>query len=345
MNRHCTVSVCVIVIGLFLGISMAAAQETPIHEYYDHYGEGEWMEPAEETATVQSVTTIVSNPVVINPTFSAIPAPTPAAPSIMPGTIEASLQSLYSSPIQVYSIPLSYAFTENIKMELSVPYVRKQLKGEYTGADLTASGLGDITVGGKYRYGDIDRFQWITSFYLKLPTGKNEQFEDQHERLALGTGSYDFIINQSVSKLFGNFLTTANVGYTINTTGDYTETNNWGVNVRYENRAGNVFNYMAGAEYYTPARKLLAYANLAGIIMGHSHIKETYEDFPFLNRDEDKQDGLKTLDLIAGVKYMFSEKRGLRLGIIAPLWTTHDNDAIDAEGRDWLIDFGLSSRF
>ncbi len=340
MNKHCKVSLCVIVIGLFLGISMAAAQEPPMHD-----GEGEWTKSTEGTATVQSVTTIVSNPVVINPAFSAIPAPTPAAPYIMAGTIEASLQTLYSSSIQVYSIPLSYAFTENLKMELSVPYMRKQMKGEYTGADLTASGFGDITVGGKYRYGDINRYQWITSFYLKLPTGENEQFEDQQEQLALGTGSYDFIINQSVSRLLGNFILTANIGYTFNTTGDYTETNNWGVNVQYENRAGNVFNYLAGAEYYTPVRKLLAYANLAGIIMGHSHIKETYKDFPFLNRDEDKQDSLNTLDLIAGVKYMFSEKKGLRLGIIAPVWTAHDNDAVDAEGRDWLIDFGFSSRF
>ncbi|MBN2058958.1 MAG: transporter, partial [Deltaproteobacteria bacterium] len=266
MSKHCLVFVYVIVIGLFLGISIASAQEHPMHD-----GEGEWMEPPEETATVQSVTTIVTNPVVINPTFSAIPAPTPAAPSIMPGAIEASLQTLYSSPIQVYNIPLSYAFTENLKMELSIPYLRKQIKGEYTGADLTASGLGDITVGGKYRYGDINKYQWITSFYIKLPTGDNELFEDQQEQLALGTGSYDFIISQSVSRLFRNFLVTANVGYTINTTGDYTAINSWGVNARYENRAGNVFNYLAGAEYYTPMRKLLAYANLAGIIMGNSH--------------------------------------------------------------------------
>ena len=319
---------------------MAAAQEHPMHN-----GEGEWTESTEGAATAQSVTTIVSNPVVINPTFSAIPAPTPAAPYITAGTIEASLQTLYSSSIQVYSIPLSYAFTENLKMELSVPYIRRQMKGEYTGADLAASGLGDITIGGKYRYGDINRYQWITSFYLKLPTGENELFEDQQEQLALGTGSYDFIINQSMSRLLGNFLLMANIGYIFNTTGDYTATNNLGINVQYENRAGNVFHYMAGAEYYTPAPKLLAYANLAGIIMGHSHIKETYEGFPFLNRDEDKQDGLKTLDLIAGVKYMFSEKKGLRLGIIAPVWTAHDNDAVDAEGRDWLIDFGFSSRF
>ncbi len=346
MKKHYMATVGAILVSLLLSISTAEAQTPSMHE------SGSSPQSTAGGATVQSVTAVVSNPIVTNPTFSAIPAPPPAAPGAPPaapsplaGTTEVGFQSLYSTHMQVYSIPLSYAFTENIKAELSLPYVRKQLKGEYTGADLTASGLGDITVGAKYRYGDISRFQGMTSFYLKLPTGENKQFEDRQEQLALGTGSYDFIINQSVTGFFGNFLVIANVGYTFTTKGDYTETNNWGANVLYENRAGNVFHYMVGAEYYTPVPKLVAYANLAGIIMGHSHIKESYRDLPFLNRDEDKRDSLKTLDLIVGLQYMFKEKMGFRLGMVVPALTGYDPDAVDTQSRDWVFDFGFTGRF
>jgi hypothetical protein len=346
MKNNCMVFAFAIVMSLFLGISPAAAQEPWMSEH------GLSTQSASGGASVQSESTVVSNPVVTNPSFSTIPAPAPAAPGAPPaappalaGSTEVGFQTLYSTHMQVYSIPLSYAFTENIKAELSIPYVRKQLKGEYTGADLTASGLGDISVGGKYRFGDINKYQGITSFYLKLPTGQNKQFEDRQERLALGTGSYDFIINQSVAGFFGNFLVTATVGYTITTTGDYTETNDWGANVQYENKPGSVFNYMVGTEYYTPVRKLVAYANLGGVVMGRSHIKETYADWPFFNRDEDKKDALKTLDLIVGVKYMLTEKTGFRLGLIAPVLTGYDSDTMYTQSRDWAFDFGFSGRF
>ena len=347
MKKHYLFPVFLIIMWFPLGIGTAKAQQFSMHESTPTQ-----TQSLAGGAIVQTVTTFVSNPAVANPAFSVIPAPPPPPPGEPPvappkveGTIEAGFQSLYSPHVQIYNIPLSYAFTDNLKMELSVPYVNKKLNGEYTGKELSANGLGDVSVGAKYRYGDIRKIQGMTSFYLKLPTGENKQFKDGQEQLALGTGSYDFTINQNVTGFFGNVMVIANVGYTFNTKSDYTEINDWGANVKYENRAGNVFYYLAGAEYYTPVRRLVVYMNMAGIIMDRSHISETYSGWPSLNRDEDKKDSLQTLDIIAGVKYMLTENTGLRLGFVAPLLTRYDSDAIDTQGRDWLLDFGFSGRF
>ena len=347
MKKHYLFPIFLIIMWFPLGSGTAKAQQFSMHESTPTQ-----TQSLAGGATVQTVTTFVSNPAVANPAYSVIPAPSPPPPGEPPvappkveGTVEAGFQSLYSPHVQIYNIPLSYAFTDNLKMELNVPYVNKKLNGEYTGKELSANGLGDASVGAKYRYGDIRKIQGMTSFYLKLPTGENKQFKDGQEQLALGTGSYDFTINQNVTGFFGNVMVIANVGYTFNTKSDYTEINNWGANVKYENRAGNVFYYLAGAEYYTPVRKLVAYMNVAGIMMGRSHISETYSGWPSLNRDEDKKDSLQTLDIIAGVKYMLTENTGLRLGFVAPLLTRYDSDAIDTQGRDWLLDFGFSGRF
>lgn len=99
-------------------------------------------------------------------------------------------------------------------------------------------------------------------------------------------------------------------------------------------------------DYYTPVPRLVVYMNMAGLIMGRSHIKETNLDGSgFGNRDEDKKDRLKTMDFIAGVKYMLTKKIGLRLGFVAPVWTEFDPDANNTEDRDWLLDFGCAGRF
>lgn len=155
-------------------------------------------------------------------------------PPKVAGTADVSFQTIYSTHMQVYRIPLSYAFTDNLKMELTVPYVRKHLKGEYTGEELTARGIGDISVGAKYRYGDLSKIQWMTSFYVKLPTGDEKQFKDRREQLALGTGSYDFAVNQSMTGFYRNMMFVASVGYSFNTKNDYTETSNFGTLVKYE---------------------------------------------------------------------------------------------------------------
>jgi hypothetical protein len=63
------------------------------------------------------------------------------------------------------------------------------------------------------------------------------------------------------------------------------------------------------------------------------------------NRDEDKKDRMKTLDLIAGVKYMFTNVTCLRLGVVIPAWTQFDPDAVDTQDREWMLDFGFSARF
>jgi hypothetical protein len=275
MKRHPVLSLGLIAISIFLFVAAAQAQEP----WYQGYG-GSNQQSTAGGATVQAVTPIISNPVAVNPDFSAIPPPAPSAPGTPPaapppaaGTTEVEFQSIYSRHVQVYRVPLSYAFTNNFKIGLSVPYVHKTLKGEYTGEELSARGLGDISLGVKYRYVDQRAIQWMTSFYLKLPTGEDKQFENRQEQLSLGTGSYDFIVNQTVTGLIGNFILVGSVGYAFNTSSDYTETNNWGRLVKYENNAGNTFNYLMGAEYYTPVPKLLTYLNAAGLIMRRSHIK------------------------------------------------------------------------
>lgn len=336
----------IFILSIVFGLPLSLCAQHP------HGGEG--GQSASGGASAQTVTSVSSTPFVMIPD----PAFTPSAPIFAPPadpSQPAAIQRppmaviapsvLWSTHVKAYILPASYSFTPNLRLEADIPYLEKTLKGEYTGQELKTSGWGDAAATLKWRFGNEDTIQGITHVTVKFPTGDERQFEGRQERLALGTGSYDFMINQTASKFIGKFRVLVNLGYRFNTAGDYTETNNVGSNIKYENRAGNMFNYLVGLDYYTPLPGLVCYLNAAGVVMGRSKIKETDVTLGTVVRDGYKTDRLSTLDLNPGVRAMFTPNIGFRLGVIIPTWTEYDPDITDKGGRDWMVDFGLVGMF
>jgi hypothetical protein len=319
-----------------------------------NYGSGPAAQSIQNTsggATSQSVTPTAGNPTAVNPdVFATPPVPLGAPPAgeAVPAPalgIGIGATAIWSPNVQVYAIPASYSLTNDLKLGVNIPYIEKQLTGEYTGEELTARGLGDVSVDVRYRYGNEKFVQGISAFSVKLPTGSYKQFEGRREILSLGTGSYDVMINQTFSKTVGNYQVVANVGYRWNMKSDYTETDNFGLNIKYENRQGNIFNYLVGVSYGTPIPGLTAYCNIAGLFIDRSYSKETNSDTGVVLRDEGKKDRLRTLDVIPGVKLQITQKIGFRLGVVIPTLTGYDPDAINPEKRDWAVDFGMAALF
>ncbi|MBN1613668.1 MAG: transporter [Deltaproteobacteria bacterium] len=296
--------------------------------------------------TNQTTTAAASNPVIIIPDTFTEPAPL-LEPEAPPPSIGAGfgLIAIWSSHVQAYVLPASYKIFPDLKVEASIPYIRKKLKGEYTDEELTASGIGDVSVGLKYRYGNEEILQGVTTVTVKFPTGDYKQFENRTEQLALGSGSYDFSINQTLSRIIGPFRILANVGYRLNTKNDYVETDIFGRNVEFESRTGNIFNYLLGVQYETPLKGLLLYLNASGLFQERSHIKETDTADGSIIRDEDKRDRLGTLDLNLGAMLMLTANTGFRLGVFIPLATEFDPDVNDHASREWVTDFGFLARF
>ncbi|MBN1382922.1 MAG: hypothetical protein JXA41_14725 [Deltaproteobacteria bacterium] len=296
--------------------------------------------------TNQTMPVAASNPDIIIPDTFTEPEPMlePEAPP-PPLGIGVGLNILWSKHVQAYVLPISYKITPDLKIEASVPYIRKKLQGEYTNEELKADGIGDVSIGAKYRYGDENRIQGVTKVTIKLPTGEYKQFENRTEQLALGSGSYDFSINQTVSKLIGPYRLLANLGYRINTENDYVETDIFGRSVQFENRVGNTFNYLVGVQYTTPLKGLVLYLHASGLIQERSHIKETDTSDGSLIRDEDKQDRLKTFDLNPGAMFMITANAGVRLGVFIPLFTAFDPDVNSHASREWVADIGFVGRF
>ena len=144
---------------------------------------------------------------------------------LLVGTTSAGIGVTYSKHLQVYKIPISYKITKNIKLGLILPYVRKDLEGRFGGEDLTDEGLGDISTNVKYIV-NKEKFRLVSTLFLKFPTGNSKQFEDGKERLALGTGSYDWIWSESILFKTDRFKTIRYLGgfsYRYNGRGDYSE--------------------------------------------------------------------------------------------------------------------------
>jgi hypothetical protein len=324
---------------LALFVTPAMAQHPPWHEEQNQQSSG-------GGTTNQITPLIASNPAIIMPDTFTEPSPmvdTGAPPPAL--GVGGGLTVLWSSHIQAYVLPVSYMINPNLKMEASIPYLRKKLKGEVTNEDLKADGLGDISLGIKYRYGTEENLQGVTTMIVKLPTGDYKKFENRTEQLALGSGSYDFSINQTVSKRMGPYRILANLGYRMNTENDYVETDVFGRNVCFESKAGNTLNYLLGLQYQTPVKGLVGYVNTLGIIQARSRIKETVVSDGSLIRDGKMNDRLRTLDLNLGAMLMITPNMGARLGVFIPTLTDYDDAVRDRASREWVLDFGFTARF
>lgn len=231
----------------------------------------------------------------------------PVLPDTAAGTSGAGMSGVFSKNYTQIDIPLSYALTDDIKIKLNIPYINRSQ--ELFGTKYSASGLGDISVTGQYIYGQKEKgLLFLSGLTIKLPTGDKDK-TDNGVSMPLGSGSYDFVINQAVAKTIDRFRLLGNVSYRYNTEGKQN-----GVDYR----AGDVFTWLAGVEHGYMAGKLWGYAHASGLVVWESEYS-----------GNGAGDDFKTLDLTIGGKYMHTEKLGVQAGIRFPVW-----DHFGASGSD-----------
>lgn len=258
---------------------------------------------------------------------------------------------MYSSHLKAITLPLSYSFRENIDLNLSVPYLKKELSGRYdqTGEELSRSGLGDISLGTTHTQ-KKDKFYIISNFTLKIPTGDQSSFSNGQEQLPLGTGSFDLIFSSAatikVEQISGLKLT-GSVYLRINGSGNYTEETTFSSitdDFEFKNSAGNSLGISIGGIYKLPWNKWFAYSNFKYLHVGNSEETVTNNDpspLSSLSYELDLQDSLSAIDLTLGGQFLVQNDITFRAGIAIPISTSYDTTLSSVNGRDIIIDLGV----
>lgn len=132
-----------------------------------------------------------------------------------------------------YQLSGTYAFTDKFFATLILPVVDRDEDhlhehDEFENENLTASGLGDLTLLGNYIFfsrGDTDNFtKTAVQFGIKAPTGATDKMieDDRVEsHLQPGSGSVDFLFGVNAVQSFERFSLFGSLLYKLNTEGDF----------------------------------------------------------------------------------------------------------------------------
>jgi len=230
-----------------------------------------------------------------------------------------SFDTTVTEDFQIFAIPIGYHPRPNMKVSLSLPFVRR------TGSDGEVLGVGDLSASFGVRWGSPLTVLGITTLFVKAPTGQPDA-EDAGEFLPTGSGSWDYALYQTFIKRFGRSRGELTVGYRVNTEADFDA---GGADIRLEN--GDVANLIVGVD-----REVRAVSGLvANLRMDTRYIQETKLA---VNGVEQKTPGdFVVVDLLPGVKYFLGAGTAFRLGLRLPVNDIHD--------RGPALDFGVVQRF
>ncbi|RLD17587.1 MAG: hypothetical protein DRI36_03390 [Caldiserica bacterium] len=219
----------------------------------------------------------------------------------------AGIDVIISEKTKVMSIPLSYRFSKRVSVEIGIPYVRKKFE-RWDGTEYINSGIGDISLLGRYELGEEERLKNIFSFIFKFPTGD--------EGKGIGTGSFDFGLFLVGIKRVGVYRFFVNTGYRVN-----------GVDKddSLETDYGDVFTFLIGGEYF------------------FKEDLRPFVKFRFVNNFESKRsslgytwglwDDVKIGDIIVGLRLKLFNLIGFSLGIEIPVFTEYNENISSPEER------------
>lgn len=247
--------------------------------------------------------------------------------------------------MKVYSLPLSYRFSSDFKVNTSIPYIQRTIKRD--DVEFKADGLGDISLGMEYRWYNSTKFQASTSVDLILPTGDTEAIgknNGQQLTVPLGSGSLSTYLVQHGTwwinndlKLFGN------IGIRYATPAEYTAypsvmqtSNATGQNIREEK--GMVYTGMIGSEYRLT--KDVAVAGRFSIIAVQEG-KKSIDHADYV----DSNDALLAGDASVTIKYRVHKNTSIGLTGIIPAFTRYDKNVENPEDRTWGVNFSISTFF
>lgn len=276
-------------------------------------------------------------PVITNPDQAAGEAVTPVA------SIGAS--TFFSPHLQMYSIPLSYTFFNDLRVKTTIPYLKRTIKRD--GRSFSTNGLGDMSLGVEYRWYNSNNLQLSTSMDMILPTGDNEAVaKNGADRLTvpLGNGAFSmYTVQHATYRLTENIRLFGNAGIRFYTDADYTAfpsvvdvANSTGIRVHEEK--GLTFSGMIGSEYF-----FLDNFAVAGrfSFMHIQNGKQSFDGGPKLSAN----DSLTTGDFSATVKYRIWKNLAASLTGVIPMFTEYDSRAINPEDRNWGLNFNFTSYF
>jgi hypothetical protein len=121
-------------------------------------------------------------------------------------TAMASAQYIYNGDVSIVNVPLGYNITDNVGLEVNFPFV--QVKSDFAE---TQRGMGDISVGANYHFGNYESASGLnlTTLRYKTTTGDEDK--------ALGTGKAAYTLSHNFAKeVGGGFRFHALAAYTLN---------------------------------------------------------------------------------------------------------------------------------
>lgn len=254
----------------------------------------------------------------------------------------AGLSAYYSNNVQIYYLPLSYVVTERIAVNASVPYISRDL--EAGGETYSASGLGDIKIGGAYftLLGDeltgispaLENLRGVTYLNITAPTGDAEA-EDKGVAIPLGNGGFSVNVKQTLTKKIEPVRVFGNIGLIYYLPAEYKPA---GGSVKITEEKGMVFSILVGCEYLV-MENLYATGKINFVMIGEGRYKWSGTWY-------DSNDAMQTSDLIVGGKYVIMPGvLSAYVAIVIPVYTGHDPDAADPRDRSFGANFGVTGLF
>ncbi len=244
-------------------------------------------------------------------------------------TTSVGIASHYSDYTKIYSIPLSYTLWSKLKFELSIPYVYREIKSNWSSSTSKASGWGDIKAGTSYMHSFSNTLDSITSIAVTFPTGNaKEKDEDNGTLTPLGSGARSYSISQSFSyvpieylRLYGSVL-----------------------GIVYENAEidsnkidrGNVYGALVGFEY--------TWDWIKGFVkMNYIDINETTIHYSGGSSSSGINDSLTTSDVIVGALFRIYSVVALKASVSIPVYTEYHKDLTDTPDRNWYANFSVTT--
>lgn len=243
--------------------------------------------------------------------------------------------ALFNKNLQIYSLPLSYKLTKDLKVMLSVPYVIRKL--EFEGKTYETSGLGDVAGGIAYRLVNMNRFQAVSTLKATFPTGDAEATDGDFS-VPLGLGTYSFYVNQSLSGFLDkakHIKLHAAAGYRYYMDADYTVGD-----VDTEMDKGDVYNASAGIGFHFHQLKYPIIADVKFSFFQSNEGQVKYESGEWLDAD----DYVQTMDVIPTVRVGLYKNISLMAGAVIPVSSKYDDDA-EEETRSVSYLLALTSLF
>ncbi|MCP4176667.1 MAG: hypothetical protein GY756_02780, partial [bacterium] len=184
------------------------------------------------------------------------------------GNMGAGINYIYSDNLKIIQLPLSYSISDEYVAGMTIPYVYKKKKGYFQDEELKNEGSGDVSV---YLENIIteEKYRLSSTLTVKIPTGFYKMYDDNVEKLPLGTGSYDLIWGEYLvykPGIYKDIRLTASFSYRFNRSSSYREEatfNGYTGIYNFENTNGNVLNLTLGTIYFSGIENLLFYGDFS----------------------------------------------------------------------------------